>query len=122
MLVMAASTLHKQGIDEVVSLVGAHQSLEPILGAAAGAIFAVALLGSGLSSSAVGTLAGQVVMQGFIRRQIPVVGPANGDDDPGVRRRRDRGRPVADARALTGRAVLRDPLRPDPARLVYLPP
>jgi manganese transport protein len=72
MLVMAASTLHKQGIDEVVSLVGAHQSLEPILGAAAGAIFAVALLGSGLSSSAVGTLAGQVVMQGFIRRQIPV--------------------------------------------------
>jgi manganese transport protein len=72
MLVMAASTLHKQGIDEVVSLVGAHQTLEPILGATASAIFAIALLGSGLSSSAVGTLAGQVVMQGFIRRQIPV--------------------------------------------------
>ncbi|HEX4518985.1 MAG TPA: Nramp family divalent metal transporter [Gaiellaceae bacterium] len=72
MLVMAASTLHKQGIDEVVSLVGAHQTLEPILGATAGAIFAIALLGSGLSSSAVGTLAGQVVMQGFIHRSIPV--------------------------------------------------
>ena len=50
----------------------AHQTLEPILGATAGALFAIALLGSGLSSSAVGTLAGQVVMQGFIRRQIPV--------------------------------------------------
>ena len=72
MLVMAASTLHKPGIEHVVSLVGAHQTLEPILGATAGSIFAIALLGSGLSSSAVGTLAGQVVMQGFIRRRIPV--------------------------------------------------
>ncbi len=72
MLVMAASTLHKPGIEQVVSLVGAHQTLEPILGAVAGSIFAIALLGSGLSSSAVGTLAGQVVMQGFVRRQIPV--------------------------------------------------
>ena len=50
----------------------AHKTLEPILGATASAVFAIALLGSGLSSSAVGTLAGQVVMQGFIRRQIPV--------------------------------------------------
>ncbi len=72
MLVMAASTLHKPGIERVVSLVGAHQTLEPILGATAGSIFAIALLGSGLSSSAVGTLAGQVVMQGFVRRRIPV--------------------------------------------------
>ncbi len=72
MLVMAASTLHKPGVEHVVSLVGAHQTLEPILGATAGSIFAIALLGSGLSSSAVGTLAGQVVMQGFIRRRIPV--------------------------------------------------
>src|SRR5213075_1745566 len=38
-----------------------------------GTLFALALLGSGLSSSTVGTLAGQVVMQGFIRRRIPVV-------------------------------------------------
>ena len=39
----------------------------------ASALFAIALIASGLSSSAVGTLAGQVVMQGFIRRQIPIV-------------------------------------------------
>jgi manganese transport protein len=72
MLVMAASTFWQSGLPDVDSLEGAHSTLEPILGGAAGAIFAIALLGSGLSSSAVGTLAGQVVMQGFIRRQIPV--------------------------------------------------
>jgi manganese transport protein len=72
MLVMAASTFYKQGLNDVASLETAHQTLEPILGATASAVFAIALLGSGLSSSAVGTLAGQVVMQGFIQRQIPV--------------------------------------------------
>src|SRR5262245_45800275 len=72
MLVMAASTFWKSGLPDVDSLEGAHSTLEPILGGAASALFAIALLGSGLSSSAVGTLAGQVVMQGFIRRQIPV--------------------------------------------------
>jgi manganese transport protein len=72
MLVMAASTFFKSGLTDVASLEDAHETLEPILGATAGAVFAVALLGSGLSSSAVGTYAGQVVMQGFIRRQIPL--------------------------------------------------
>jgi len=72
MLVMAASTFWRSGLPNVDSLEGAHSTLEPILGGAASAIFAIALLGSGLSSSAVGTLAGQVVMQGFIRKQIPV--------------------------------------------------
>jgi len=73
MLVMAASTFWRSGLPNVDSLEGAHRTLEPILGATASALFAVALLGSGLSSSAVGTLSGQVVMQGFIRRRIPVV-------------------------------------------------
>jgi manganese transport protein len=72
MLVMAASTFFKSGLPNVDSLEGAHRTLQPILGGTASALFAVALLGSGLSSSAVGTLAGQVVMQGFIRRRIPV--------------------------------------------------
>jgi manganese transport protein len=73
MLVMAASTFFKSGHHEVESLEGAHKTLEPLLGGAASALFAIALLTSGLSSSAVGTLAGQVVMQGFIRRRIPLV-------------------------------------------------
>jgi manganese transport protein len=72
MLVMAASVFHGSGLLDVGSLEGAHRTLVPILGSAASALFALALLFSGLSSSAVGTLAGQIVMQGFIRRQIPV--------------------------------------------------
>jgi manganese transport protein len=73
MLVMAASTFFQKGLTGVDSLEGAHKTLEPILGAASSKLFALALLGSGLASSAIGTLAGQVVMQGFIRRQIPLV-------------------------------------------------
>jgi manganese transport protein len=72
MLVMAASTFFKSGLLHVDSLEGAHKTLQPILGSASSALFALALIASGLSSSAVGTLSGQVVMQGFIRRQVPV--------------------------------------------------
>jgi manganese transport protein len=72
MLVMAASTFFHTGLLHVDSLEGAHKTLQPILGSASSALFALALIASGLSSSAVGTLAGQVVMQGFIRRRIPV--------------------------------------------------
>jgi manganese transport protein len=72
MLVMAASTFFRSGRTDVDSLDGAHRTLEPILGGASSTLFALALLASGLSSSAVGTLSGQVVMQGFIRRRIPV--------------------------------------------------
>jgi manganese transport protein len=73
MLVMAASTFFKQGLTHVATLEGAHRTLEPILGQASGVLFALALTASGLSSSAVGTLSGQVVMQGFVERQIPVL-------------------------------------------------
>jgi manganese transport protein len=72
MLVMAASVFHGSGLLNVDSLEGAHKTLEPILGGASSMLFALALLFSGLSSSAIGTLAGQVVMQGFIRRRIPI--------------------------------------------------
>jgi manganese transport protein len=72
MLVMAASTFFKSGLLHVDSLEGAHKTLQPILGSASSALFALALIASGLSSSAVGTLSGQVVMQGFIRRNIPI--------------------------------------------------
>ncbi len=72
MLVMAASTFFRAGFLHVNSLDGAHRTLEPILGGASSVLFALALVASGLSSSAVGTLSGQVVMQGFIRRQIPI--------------------------------------------------
>ena len=73
MLVMAASTFFKGGLHHVQSLEVAHKTLVPLLGTASSQLFALALLFSGLSSSAIGTLAGQVVMQGFIRRRIPIV-------------------------------------------------
>lgn len=72
MLVMAASVFFDQGITGVGSIEGAHRTLVPALGGAASAIFGLSLLASGLSSSTVGTLAGQVTMQGFIRRRIPI--------------------------------------------------
>ncbi len=72
MLVMAASVFFKSGLHDVDSLEGAHKTLAPIVGGASSTLFALALLGSGLSSSAVGTLSGQVVMQGFVARQIPL--------------------------------------------------
>ncbi len=72
MLVMAASTFFRSGRHGVDSLEGAHATLQPLLGGASGTLFALALLGSGLSSSAVGTMSGQVVMQGFVQRRIPL--------------------------------------------------
>jgi manganese transport protein len=72
MLIMAATTFFRAGLTEVGTLETAHRTLEPLLGKASSWIFAVSLLASGLSSSAVGTMAGQVMMQGFLKRQIPV--------------------------------------------------
>src|ERR671935_1110828 len=72
MLVVAATVFFGSGLHNVESLEGAHRTLEPILGGASSVLFALALTASGLSSSTVGTLSGQVVMQGFIRRRIPL--------------------------------------------------
>jgi manganese transport protein len=72
MLVVAASVFFESGLLNVASLETAHKTLEPIVGGASSTLFALALLASGLSSSTVGTLSGQVVMQGFVERQIPI--------------------------------------------------
>jgi manganese transport protein len=71
MLVVAASLFHESGT-EVDTIEEAHAGFEQLLGGGAALAFAVALLASGLSSSSVGTYAGQVVMQGFIDRRIPL--------------------------------------------------
>lgn len=72
MLVVAATVFFGSGEKDVDSLEGAHRTLEPLLGGASSVLFALALTASGLSSSTVGTMSGQVVMQGFIRRRIPL--------------------------------------------------
>jgi manganese transport protein len=72
MLVVAATVFFGSGLTDIESLEGAHRTLEPILGGASSVLFALALTASGLSSSTVGTMSGQVVMQGFIKRRIPL--------------------------------------------------
>jgi manganese transport protein len=72
MLVVAAQLFHDSGRTGVDSIDGAHSGFNALLGGGAALAFAVALLASGLSSSSVGTFAGQVVMQGFINRRIPL--------------------------------------------------
>ena len=72
MLIMAASTFFDKGLTQIGTIEQAHRTLQPLLGAAAGSVFAISLLASGLSSSSVGTMAGQVIMQGFLHRHIPV--------------------------------------------------
>ena len=72
MLMMAAATFHQAGMHDVGTIEEAHRTLEPLLGSAASWIFAISLLASGLSSSSVGTMSGQIIMQGFLHRQIPV--------------------------------------------------
>jgi len=72
MLLIAASLFNATGHSGVDSLEAAHAGLGSLVGGGAALAFAVALLASGLSSSSVGTYAGQVVMQGFIRRSIPL--------------------------------------------------
>jgi manganese transport protein len=72
MVMLAAATFHRRGLVHVAGIEQAQRTLQPILGAASSAIFALALLASGLSSSAVGTFAGQVIMRGFLRRAVPL--------------------------------------------------
>jgi manganese transport protein len=72
MLLMAAATFHAHGLTHIDAIVDAHKTLEPILGKSAGVIFAISLVFSGLSSSAVGTMSGQIIMQGFLHRHIPL--------------------------------------------------
>jgi manganese transport protein len=72
MLVIAASVFHSRGLTDLGDLEEVYVGLGRYLGDHSDTAFGIALLASGLSSSSVGTLAGQVVMQGFIRRQIPL--------------------------------------------------
>ena len=72
MLIMAAATFFDKGLTTVGTIEEAHKTLAPLLGAASSWVFAISLLASGLSSSTVGTMSGQVIMQGFLHRQIPI--------------------------------------------------
>jgi manganese transport protein len=71
MVMMASSAFHA-GHPEVAEIETAYHTLTPLLGFGAAALFLVSLIASGISSSVVGTMAGQMIMQGFVQFRIPV--------------------------------------------------
>ncbi|HEV7400315.1 MAG TPA: Nramp family divalent metal transporter [Solirubrobacterales bacterium] len=72
MMLVAAALFHSSGLTGVDSIDGAYEGLQKLVSDRAAMVFGIALLASGFASSSVGTMAGQVVMQGFIRRRIPL--------------------------------------------------
>jgi manganese transport protein len=72
MMIVAAALFHGGGLTGVDTIEGAFHGLKQLDSQGAATIFGIALLASGFASSSVGTMAGQVVMQGFIHRQIPL--------------------------------------------------
>lgn len=71
-IAMAAAVFHYSGNQHVAEIETAYMTLTPLLGHSAALLFGISLIASGISSSVVGTLAGQVVMQGFVRFAIPL--------------------------------------------------
>jgi manganese transport protein len=72
MMIVAAALFHDSGLAGIDTIDGAYDGLKTLVSGNAATIFGIALLASGFASSSVGTMAGQVVMQGFIRRRIPI--------------------------------------------------
>lgn len=71
MLLVAATNL--QGMDNTDSIEGAHAAVQSTLGAGVALLFAIGLLASGLASSSVGAYAGAMIMQGLLRRSVPLL-------------------------------------------------
>jgi manganese transport protein len=72
MMIVAAALFHGSGLTGVDSIDGAFEGFKALVSDRAATVFGIALLASGFASSSVGTMAGQVVMQGFLRRRIPI--------------------------------------------------
>jgi manganese transport protein len=71
MVIMASAAFHA-GHSDVAEIETAYHTLAPLLGGAAASVFLISLMASGISSSAVGTMAGQLIMQGFVGFRIPL--------------------------------------------------
>jgi manganese transport protein len=71
-MVMMASAAFHAGHRDVAEIQTAYRTLTPLLGAGAAGVFLVSLIASGVSSSTVGTMAGQMIMQGFVGFRIPI--------------------------------------------------
>ncbi len=71
-MVMMAAGVFSAGYRDVAEIETAYHTLTPLLGAGAAAAFLISLIASGISSSVVGTMSGQVILQGFFRRRFPI--------------------------------------------------
>lgn len=72
MVIVSAAVFHSRGLI-VDSIEMAHRSLEPLLGSLSSLVFGIALIASGFSSSSVGTMAGETVMDGFVDFKMPII-------------------------------------------------
>ncbi|MGC2414840.1 MAG: Nramp family divalent metal transporter, partial [Stellaceae bacterium] len=72
MVIMASSAFHA-GHSDVAEIETAYYTLTPLLGIGAAGVFLLSLIASGVASSAVGTMAGQMIMQGFVGFRIPIL-------------------------------------------------
>ncbi len=72
MMYMAAAVFHSSGNSGVADIATAYRTLIPLLGGLASVVFLISLLASGISSSVVGTMAGQVIMQSFVGFTVPL--------------------------------------------------
>src|SRR4030095_4662290 len=70
--IVAAGLFNQSGLAGIDTIEGAYDGLKTLVSDRSAAVFGLALLASGFASSSVGTMSGQVVMQGFIRRRIPI--------------------------------------------------
>ena len=111
MLAVAATLFHTPAYAGVSTIEQAHQGFARLVGGGAALAFAVALLASGVSSSSVGTYAGQVVMAGFVNLRVPLLLRRAVTMVPALRPARPRREPHLRPRAQPGRALLRHPLR-----------
>jgi len=73
MVIVAAGLFNATGMTSIDTIEGAYKGLQDLVSQTSATIFGIALLASGLASTSVGTMAGQVVMQGFIDRTIPLM-------------------------------------------------
>jgi manganese transport protein len=119
MLVVAAAVLPGR---DASTLTAIQADLGGLLGRGAAVAFALALLASGLASSSVGTYAGQVMMEGFLRRRIPLAVRPPGHHGAGFRPDRHGRRPGAAAHRQPGGAVRRPALGAHPAGRADQPP
>lgn len=114
MLIMAAQTFHATGLLDVDAIEKAYLTLEPLLGQASSQIFALPLLMAGLSSLAVGTMSGQVIMQGFLNFSGPGLVKTAGDHGSGPSGHLHRARSDPDLGHQSGGLELRPARGGDP--------